>query len=352
MPLNAAVCNQQIDASMSSIVMLNASCQAVIEAEIQQVDSSWYKELDQELGAAEELVLAWRHSGVFFFQSVILQAITAAGQNFVSSQAEIDALFALLLGDSPPPDAQAKVIAALDALRAPVQSIVAQTDDYLARLKAFESQMTSVQEAMEATVAAVQQQETELQAQIKTINAEIASLQQQIATDRDAIRRAESKRTSGIVETIFGVLLAPVTGGASLILAGIGVASITEAELKIASMEGQISSYQQTITNDQATLTSDKQIVVSLKALTMSTGIVLDDIDDIEGALDALRATWTAFDDEAGNIVANLRKSSSAQVAIVSQAWYDAASREWNLIARNAEELAGQQLTSRRIDIG
>jgi hypothetical protein len=351
MPLNADVCNQQLDASLSSIVMLNASCQAVVEAEIQEVESSWYGQLDQELGQAENLVLAWRRSGVLYFQSAILDTVGTAGQAFISSKTEIDALFALLI-NAPLPATQTKLIAALQALQSPVQALAGQTDDYLAKLKAFETSMGAVQQNMQTTVAQVQQQETQIQIQINALNTEIASLKQQIQTDRDANRPAESQRTSGILETIFGIVLAPVTGGASLILAGIGVASISEAESKIADMQSQISSYQQTITGDQANLTSDQQIVATLQGLTMSTGIVLDDIAQIQTALDALRTSWTAFSGELGGVIGNLQQSISASVVVVSEAWYDAACNEWSQIVQHVGELSNQPINSSRIQIG
>ena len=56
MPLNGAATNSE-NASMGSILLLNSSCQAVIEAEITEVSSPWYDQLDRELGAAENLVV-------------------------------------------------------------------------------------------------------------------------------------------------------------------------------------------------------------------------------------------------------------------------------------------------------
>ena len=75
MPLNGAATNSEIDASIGSILLLNSSCQAVIEAEITEVSSPWYDQLDHELGAAENLVVGWRRSGVLYFQTDILDTI-------------------------------------------------------------------------------------------------------------------------------------------------------------------------------------------------------------------------------------------------------------------------------------
>jgi uncharacterized protein YukE len=351
MTLSAATENAQIDASMGAVVLLSSSCQAVIEAEIQGGGSSWYPQLDAELGAAENLVLAWRQSGVLYFKTDILQAIARAGTAFTSAQPDIDALVATLKA-GPSAAAQAQLVAALEALQPPVQAIVDQADVYLAKLQAFEEAMEVPHGDMETTIAQVQAQETDLQAQITAINAEIASLDTQIQVDRDAISKAEAKRTSGIIETIFGVLLTPFTGGASLILAGIGVASIAEAQSLISGMESQISTYQQTIAGDQSTLSSDQQVIVTLNGLTLSTGMVLADMDRIAAALDALRLGWTAYAGELGDVVAKLVESATAPEVILAQAWYDAACIEWAAIVDHVSGLLGAGLTSTRVQIG
>lgn len=351
MSLNGAATNEQIDASMSAIALLNASCQAVVEAEIQQVSSGWYETLDQQLGAAEELVLQWRRSGFLYFQGDILGAIAAAGRGFLGARASIDAQFAALEANFSPAG-QTELTSELKALAPPVQAIADEIGAYLARLRTFEGSMSGVQQQMTATVAQVQAQEAEIQSEIASIKQQIASLTAQVQTDRDAIAKARSARTSGIVETIFGILLAPVTGGASLILAGIGVASIAEAEGKIDSMESEISSYQQSIAADQTNLTSDQKVVATLDALTMSTGIVLSDITEIGTALDALRTQWTAFGGELDGVVDKVARATAAADLVVSQAWYDSACTEWEVIAKHVADLQAAGIDTNRVTIG
>ena len=126
MPFSSKASNAQIDDSMSAMLLLNSSCQA----EIQEVPSSWYQQLDQELGRAENLVLAWRRSGVLYFQSDILDAISASGQAFLSGQTQIDTLFALLQQHFDP-TVKAQLIAAMQALEPPVQAMISQIGAYL-----------------------------------------------------------------------------------------------------------------------------------------------------------------------------------------------------------------------------
>jgi predicted nucleic acid-binding Zn-ribbon protein len=351
MPLNGAATNSEIDASMGSILLLNSSCQAVIEAEITEVSSPWYDQLDRELGAAENLVVGWRRSGVLYFQTDILDTIADTGQAFTSAGPKINGLFAALEQNFSAAG-KAELIAAMQGLEPAVQALIQQIADYLAKLGAFEQNMLQADQAMRTTVEQVQAQEQQIQGAIAAINNQIKLLTAQIQTDRDAIARAKAARTRGIIETIFGVLFAPVTGGASLILAGIGVSSIAEAEGEINSMESQISGYQQQITGDQSQLSDDQKVVATLGALTMSTSFVLTDMASIETALDSLRTNWTMLDGELDGVTAKIQAATSAADLVVSQAWYDAACTEWNLIVNHVADLSGRQITTSRVRVG
>ncbi|HEU4777227.1 MAG TPA: hypothetical protein VFS95_10400 [Telluria sp.] len=351
MSFSAATVNPQIDLSMNRMLLLNASCQAVIEADIEQVASPWYQQLDQELGAAEELVIGWRRSGVMYFLSAILNAIGSFGDSFLSAQPAIENLFSQLEQNFTPA-AKAALVARLNALTPPLQTLAGQTDDYARRLKAFQVAMATPHSNMETTIADVQAQETHIASEIAGINAQIASLTTQINTDRDIIAKAEKSRTGGILETIFGVLFAPVTGGLSLILAGIGVASIADAQSKVNAMQSEVAGYQQTIAGDQATLGNDERIVATLGALTMSTGLVISDLDNIDSALDALRTSWDVFGGELAGEIDKLGLAASAAEVIVMQAWYASACTEWKLIAENAVSLGNPAITTQVVSIG
>jgi cell division protein FtsB len=351
MPFSSAATNAQIDDSLSAIALLNGSCQAVVEVEIQQVASSWYDVLDQELGAAETLVLGWRRSGVLYFDGDVLGAITTYGTSFADARPAIDALFASL-GNDFTAAGQAQLVGMLQALEPPLDTMASSIASYLAKLATFEESMLGVQDRMTTTVAQVQAQEADVQAQITAINAQIASLTAQVATDRQAIAKARSARTDGILETIFGVLLAPLTGGASLVLAGFGAVSIAEAQSDVDALQASIEGYQSTIASDQATLTDDQRTVVTLTGLTSSTQFVLDDIAGIGTSLDALRVTWTTFHGELGDIVTKLQDATTAAELVVAQAWYDAACAEWAIVVEHAGSLTGLPVTTTRVQVG
>jgi uncharacterized protein YlxW (UPF0749 family) len=351
MSFNAATVIPQIDLSMNRMLMLNASCQAVIEADIAPVASPWYQQLDQELGAAEELVIAWRRSGVLYFQNAILDAIVVYGASFLAAQPGIDCLFAQL-EQAFTTSGQAQLLKQLRALAPGLQTLAGQTGDYRGRLKAFQIAMSTPHANMETTIAQVQAQEASIAADIANIKQQIASLTAQINTDRDVIAKAEKSRNDGIIETVFGVVFAPFTGGLSLILAGIGVASIAEAQEKVNAMQSEVAGYQQTIAGDVSSLDADQAIVATLDALTMSTGLVMSDLGNIDTALDQLRTSWDLFGGELEGVIDKLGLVGSAADVIVMQAWYASACAQWKLIQDNAASLSNPTITKNIVSIG
>lgn len=351
MPLSAQEVDSQLDAGLSGVALLSASCQAVIEAEIQRVQSPWWEQLDRELGEAESAVAHWRRDGVLYFNSEVLDSVASCAATFTSAREAIEALFAALEEHFDEAGKQ-ELVARFRALTQPVGGISKLIGVYLEKLAQFEEAIGEIQQRMEQTIGEVQASEVELEGKIAAMNAQIASLEEQVKTDREAIAKARSAETRGIVETIFGVLLAPLTGGATLILAGIGVASIAEAEDAVKSLEGEISGYQKTIAGDQEDLSDDQRIVTTLKSLTIGTNLVLHDIGGIRTALNALRTTWTLFDDELEGVVQKLEDAADAKALIVSKAWYEAACDEWKLIAEHVASITGLSTSTTKVRIG
>jgi peptidoglycan hydrolase CwlO-like protein len=352
MAFDAAQTNQQISDSIGSMLLLNASCQALIEASIAPSSSPWYPQLDEQLGQAQDLVVGWRQNGYRYFQSEILAQIDACGKTFLASQANIDALFEQLQGEFDSA-VQARIVSQLDALQAPVKGMLTAINGYSARLTTFEQQLGQPYARMNTSIAQIQAQEADIQQQIDTINQQIQQLQQQVQADRDAIAKARAQKTQGFVETVFGVLLTPFTGGLSLILAGIGVATLAQAQEKIDALQSTISQYQGTISADQQTLSADQQQVATLKGLTLSLSLAINDIDAIDTALDALKVSWTVLAGELGNASNDVAKARDAQQAIVGRVWFDAACNSWRTIDDFVESMqANNAPVPKRVAIG
>jgi hypothetical protein len=216
-------------------------------------------------------------------------------------------------------------------------------------LRGWAHALEGIRGKMAATIGDIQNQEANLKSQINSINSMIASLQSQIIADRNAIAEAKAEETKGIVETIFGIILAPFTGGLSLILAGIGVSSIVEAESKVAALEGTIRDYQSRIVTDHQNLTKDQVQVATLNGLTLSAGVALNDLDVAERMLDIVRTNWAAFFQEMEDVITKISSAQNPEVVILQKAWFNSACEEWDLIVTGTNGLIGTARSSRNV---
>lgn len=340
MPFDPVQTGQQLSQSVSAMALLNSSCQGLIETSIAPSNSPWYDVLDQELGAAENLVVGWRQSGFLYFQQEIIQAVITCGNAFVNAQAGLDTLFNQLEQNF---DATLKqqIVGQLGALESPVNAMVDAIGSYSARLQQFETALATPAANMSRTVAQIQSQEADIQEQIGLINQHLADLQKQLQSDRAALAKAQADQHRGIFETIFGILLAPFTFGGSLILAGFGVATLAEAEQDIDHMQGEISSYQQQIVAAQANLTTDQQQVATLQGILISVTTAQSDISSLFSALDGLRTSWTVLLGEVQGAAAQVADAQSYSDAVVAKVFFDGACNAWQQIVVLANQLAG-----------
>jgi len=352
MSFDPAQTERQISESIGAMVLLHASNQALIEVSITPSDSPWYPVLNHELGAVEDVVVQWRESGFLYFQQQILQQVVACGQAFLAAQPGIDQLFDNLKVDFSPALKQ-QIARELNQLQSPVDAMQSGLVAYLAQLQQFQIALEAPHHDMVVTVSQIQAEAASIQDEITAINQEIATLQQQLVTDRQAIARARAAEHHGIAETIFGILLAPMTGGLSLILAGIGVASIAEAEEEISALASRIASSQDKIVSDQGELSDDDKQIATLKGLTMSVELALSDIDDTAAALGELRTGWSVLAGELQSEAQNVARSDNAQSALMSQVWFDAACNGWQNIIQFARDYAQANApVPKRVQIG
>lgn len=350
MSLSANNVNQQLSSSASATANLTLSCQGIVDTRIAQSSSPWYATLNSELQQAQKLAQQWLTQYATKLRSDVLTCVVHCGQGFSATRTNISQLFDQAAQN--PSGAKAALQTALSTLKGQTQMISQVVSTYETGLKTWGQQLRQAHDQMATTVGQIQAQENDLQSQIKAINTNISTLQAQIINDRKAISQAESQRTTGIVETIFGVLFAPFTGGLSLILAGIGVSSIAEAQSKVAAMEATIRDYQSRIVSAQQNLTQDQTQLVTLSGLTFSAGIALSDIEVAEQMLDSVRIGWDAFFQDMDGIITKIANAQNANAIIVEKAWFTAACDEWDLIVTGTQGLIGTPLSTRSVNCG
>lgn len=338
--------------SVGAMVLLHSSNQAVIEASIGPPGAPWYDALDAQLGAAEDLVVGWRRSGFLYFQQNVLAEAVACGQVFLSAQAEIDAAFGEMeqTGVS---TARQRILGLMSRLDTPVSQLVSSLDRCLTRLQGYQRAMGTSHDLMTTTVAQVQAKEVDLETRISAINDTINGLRTQIVTDRKAIAEAGKKRTAGIVETIFGIVLAPLSGGASLVLAAIGVGTIAEAQEQVDHLQSALAQAQSVVVSEQSELADDERQVAVLQGVMVSVGMVLQDLEYISQSLDALRVAWSVLQAELGRATRDVQEATTTSQALTARVWYDAACRSWREIVDFAEQFStANPPTPRRLVIG
>ncbi|WP_090827351.1 alpha-pore-forming cytotoxin subunit MakE [Nitrosovibrio tenuis] len=347
MTLNAQQITQQFGSSATAAANLSVSCQGILETRIQAVASPWYASLNGELQQAQALATEWRDRFASELQTDVLTCVIHCGQAFATQRNIITNLFNSTGGDFP--SVKAQLIAALSGLQGSTRMIVGTTANYEAQLRDWGQRLRGVQTSMSQTVGQIQAQAGDLQAQITATNIAIASMTAEVIRDRQAIAEAQSRNTSGIVETIFGVLFAPFTGGLSLILAGIGVASIVEAQSKVNALESTIKSYQDRIVASQQALNQDQAQLVTLNGLLVSGSIALSDVDVSSRMLDQVRTSWDAFFQEMSGVVSKISSAQNASVWVLEKAWFIAACNEWDTIVTGTQGIIGAPITTNTV---
>lgn len=342
MTLNGSHIGAALQQSSSTLANLSAACQSILELRLAPSTDRWYAQLHADLQQVQALAKEWREEYSTKLRSAVLSAVVHCGQGFTAARAEVADLFAQAERD--PVGAKRELGARLADLRSRSELIVTAASEYQSALKGWGRRLQGAHDQLAGTVRKIQDETTGLEAEISSINATLAALQQQVIQVRQEIAKVRAGRQKGIVETIFDFVRAPFAPDPSVYLIGIGVISFSEAEAKVASMEGLLAAYQVRIAEAQQSLTADQAQVATLHALTLSGGVALSDSATAAQLLDSVRTSWEAFHQELDGVISKIGKAESAGALQVEQAWWGAACKEWELIEAGARGLMGPLL--------
>ena len=344
--------NDQLTDTLSAMVLLNSSCQGIVETYINPPSSSpdWYDTINSKLDAAQKLVRDWRLSGNLYFNRDIVSRTIASAQSIVSEKAQIEELFRQL-SDKYDEALKTRLVTMIGGTKPLLDELNAPIAAYSSQIESWGAKMENAHEDLNQTVSDIQAREVKIQDEILQINQQITTMQAQIKTYREAIAKAKSAEKRGIFETIFGVLFAPLTGGLSLILAGIGVSSIVEAEDKVSDLQGVIQNNKTTIAAYQNDMSDDAKAVSSLKILLSSVQPAIDDCSEIASALDSLQTTIESLSQEIDDAIAKLNKATSASEIIMEKVWYEAFYNEWSDILDETMALKDASPDTKRINL-
>jgi len=133
------------------------------------------------------------------------------------------------------------------------------------------------------------------------------------------------------VALVVGIALAPVTGGASLIVSGIGGAAIIGGAVTWGVMQAKINSQFSEIAEDQKHISDDKRQLVALQGLSLAANSAISSIATATSALSDVKVMWTMFQNDLQGTMDKLEKADENLSAIVNKAYVIAAQKEWNL---------------------
>lgn len=345
-PMTASASEQikvDITKSISAMVLLNSSCQGVVETYLDQGSPSlWYKQVEENLNAVQKLIRQWRLSGNLYFSNDIVSSVIDIATTINSTQLQANTLFAELK-ISYNQEKLNQLIQLLRTLQKPIQGLSTSISRYNDSLNVWTVKIEDAHENFENTIANVQKQETQIQAEIAATNQQIELIKQQIAAFNEAIACAQSKRTEGIFETIFGIALAPITLGGSLILAGFGISSIVEAKNEVSTLQRNIQASVNHINQDQQLLSHDQQQVASLNTLLLSVALVSNNCTNILRSLESLQITANSLYDETASVLVNLQKATTSKQVGIQEVWYMSVCNEWQDILEVALTLTHAQ---------
>ena len=339
----------QFSESVSAILLFNSSMQSVVETYLDPntIRQEWYDNIHSELSKAQRLVVDWRLSGNLYFDTQLVEKISSVSQDISVLKTQIDYLFEQL---SKKYDDKQKdqLVDIFNSIIPGVSTIHNFAGAYLNDMKGWGMKVQVIHSNMNEIIAQIQSEESKLETAIKVINDEIDRMNEQIAKDRQAIADARKAEKKGIIETIFGVIFAPITGGLSLILAGIGVASIVEAEQQLSDLQNTVKNSLQKIYDEQKELADDEKLVSALKLIVSSVFFIVKDYNSVAAAIEKLQITVNTLKDEMDSVLDKIAKATNSDELIIQKVWFNASCIEWKSIGDLASTLVNADVTTNK----
>jgi DNA repair exonuclease SbcCD ATPase subunit len=308
---------------------LTASCQAIMETSLAPSANAWYPQIQQNLLDLQSVAVYWQQHLAKQASDDIQGSLQTCAQAFQRARPSIDQLF--VTSETQSHSSYAELHQEFLRLEQAVKLLRSVIETYEDNVRSWGQDLRRAHDVLEQTIQTIQNQATELQDEISVLNSHITNFGSEIIRYRDAINRAQAERTQGIVQTIFGILLAPITFGTSLILAGVGVSSIVEAESNVQGLEQLIREHQQRIIQSQQTINQDQIQLVSLRALLVSATIATSDTEAVLKILDTFRVAWEAFSQELASVIQKIAKAEASEQLLVEKLWWNAVIKQWEL---------------------
>jgi len=141
---------------------------------------------------------------------------------------------------------------------------------------------------------------------------------------------------------VVAVALAPATGGASLVVAGIAGLAAIGGGVTWGVMQNEINKKFSEIAEDQKKIEADKRQLIALQGLSLSASAAVTSIATATRALSDVKVLWTFFQDELKGTMNKLESTNVEASAIINKVRVKAAQKEWDKAVEFAEQLVGK----------
>src|SRR5690348_12627829 len=339
--------NSNTASGFASLQIVTAACHGVLNTQFiaPSPKPSWFDDLNAKLDAAKVLANQWIDDIAPKLTASVPSHVIDYGTTYT---ALTDQIIDLLNKN---PNAKGKddpvvqqVFALISALHDEVETIITDVIGTQEQLKTWGDAMQKSHDDLFAGAANIQSLQIDLQADIGKMNSAIQGLQAQIDAENKAIVAGAMAIGVGLFALVVGIALAPVTGGASLIVSGIGGAAIIGGAVTWGVMQAKINSQFAEIAEDQKRIADDKRQLIALQGLSLAANSAISSIATATSALSDVKVMWTMFQNDLQGTMNKLEKTDENLSAIVNKAYVIAAQKEWNLAVQFAQQLSGMSV--------
>ena len=332
-----------VASGFTSMRIVTTSCHGVLNTTFTAPDTKpdWFDDLDAKLDAAKVLANQW----IDDLAPEMTASIPAHVINYGTTYSALtDQIVALLEQD---PTASGKDNTTIQEAFALISALQKSVSDIITEVEATESKLTEWGDNMQTShdnlfkgAANIQSAEDDLSNDIEEMNNAIDGLREQIDAENKAIAAGASAIGIGVLALVAGIALAPETGGASLIVAGIGGAAVIGGSVTWGVMQSKINDQFDEINKDQKQIDSDQLQLVTLQGLSLAASSAISSIALATQSLSDVKTMWLMFQDELQGTLDKLDAADEELMAIVDKAYILAAQKEWEMATEFARTLA------------
>lgn len=325
-----------------SLQLVTQSCHAVLNTQFVAPDPKpgWFDALKQHLDDAKTVATDWIDNIAPAVTASVPQTVLDYGTTYQALTQEIVSICTANPNASGADNQYVKQVQSLiEGLLQQIVEILATVDTTGKQLKDWGDSVQKAHDALNSGAASIQSAEVALQTDIEAMDSAIANLHSAIDQLNKYLMDAQIAVGVGIFLGVVAIALAPVSGGASLVIGAVGAAGIIGGAIEWSKLQSEINSDFSQIAADQQEKSADQVQIVALKSLGMASTQAVSNMEQAESALSDFRTSWAGFHDDLQGVINDLTKADKALSTLLQEAFTNAAANEWALAVSFATTL-------------